>query len=695
MSLQFLYRSPTTPAGPGWVVNLGDQAVRLGNIAGLVMEAELGATGNSSLAFDDPTGTAGHDSDAIVGLKQFSVNELLAPANNRRVWEGYVADRRYSRGTPGSTSPSLRTGAARIIDMTLVDINSFLSFRIFRNGTVNGSNTSFNRPAETDVQRVAALLNVPFLSDTLFDNGLFSTASPVNMDANDYQSQRPLDVLNDCAQQSGKNFFVYYDEVANQFSLFYDFNDSLVYPAYDTALKVSNVLTDVTASGLSGPVWPPLIDAVLTRDPSRVIAGVFIPLGSNSVYRTNLATSFAFGFRDAVSTSPNLKTVAQAEARADRYLAENSTEDDRITFTLHLPAAHVNDWKEGQYAPVKFTHLPGYENYRNVRCLTRTVSQDEETDQFYHVKYECTPMASSPSGAFDHWISGNGSDMHGPSFAVAQPILPRNTTPGNLLVAFISVYTPYGNTIGAPTLAQPGGGGPAWTQQEYHYAYDDTQVIDHNLPIPDRPVGGPPIGAGIWWRKVAVGEMTTMPLAVTKNNVADVVQVWLYEFPTTDSPSLSTHKIYSTATGTFTDGSNLGGGSGSAPISSGSDLAGFAIGMIAVSLVDYGPTPNFTPSAHETILRNTDAHNNPNGVTNSCAVGGGGPHWSVPWTYIAYSPTGQALAPQLYTHDPGNCPSPPCSFNYYNHQAAIGVAMVIPGGFRTIPDIPYPANQSA
>ena len=284
MALTFTYRSPTTPAGPGWTEDLGNQAVRLGDIAGLLTSCELGAAAISSLRIDDPTGTAGHSGDAIVGLKQLSVTESAAPSGNRRVWEGYIADRTYYRGE--SSSPSLRTGAARIIDMSLVDLNTFLSFRVFLPTDVDAT-SDFVRPAETDVARVTALLAVDFISSTLFDNGLVSSSGPVNMDEVDYTGQRPVDVLNDCAQQSGKNFFVYYDESAGEFSLFYDFNKSPVYPASVSGTTVSNVLADVNLSGglMSGPVWAPFLDAVLTRDPSRISAGVLIQNGSNSVPR--------------------------------------------------------------------------------------------------------------------------------------------------------------------------------------------------------------------------------------------------------------------------------------------------------------------------------------------------------------------------------------------------------------------------
>lgn len=389
----FLYRTPTTPAGPGWVEEI---PIRLGSISGVSQEAELAAVGVSQISIDDPDADVGHASDAILGLKQFDWIEAAASVGHRRIWTGYIGDRTYRRGS-GGESPSLITGSARLIDATLSDINSFLTFRLL--GV--DATSAFDRSAETDVQRITALLGVDFLSTTL-KNGLVSTANPKPMDAVNYEDQTPAEVINDCCQQSGKNAFVWYDEAGTytpspgQFGLFYDFNSSLVFPAA-TNLAVSNVLADIDLDSddlPTGPVWGPAHDAQLIRDPSRVVAGVKLRYANGSVYVNNLATSYQFGYRDMLVDAPNVKTESAALARANRILAENSTEDDRLSFTLWLPAAHVNDWMAGQYAPVRFTHLPGYdvEGGVNVRALSRTVTQDHETQEFYWVHYEATPM---------------------------------------------------------------------------------------------------------------------------------------------------------------------------------------------------------------------------------------------------------------------------------------------------------------
>lgn len=639
----FKYRSPTTPAGAGWIVDLGNQAVRLGDETGLITHAELGVVGVSSLRFDDPDGTAGHNGDAIVGLKQFSVFESDTFASKNRVWEGYIADRRYYRGSQG-VSPSLRTGAARVIDMTLVDLNAFLSFRVFVPTSISSSN-AFNRPAETDVARVTALLGVGFLSTTLFDNGLVSTASPVQMDAVDYTGQHAADVLNDCAQQSGKNFFVYYDEAAGQFSLFYDFNDS---PVFLADIKVSNVLADVNGSN----VFYPMDDAVLTRDPSRVTAGVLIQNGSNSVYQSDVATGYAFLYKDAVANSQNIKTVAQATARATRYLAENSSEDDRITWTCRLPSANVNDWYAGQAGQVKFSHLPGYENYRYVRVLQRTVKQVEKTASLYDVYFEATPMAPAPSGAF---VVGSGSSTS------AVPTLPSATVEGNLLFMVVVVQRPTGPTSygeGPPTFHDvSGGAAQTWAQHGFVKVYDNTAAIG--------PPG--PISFGIWSRRVAAGEATTTPVNVrSPGGASDQVSVWLWQIRNVGDPT-------DVATLAKNGDPAAGGLANGGTYSVGASLSGWVVGGFAVQMVDYGGKPTVAAVSGSTI-QNCAGNNDP--AVN--ATHG----WTLPWIWIGQNSAGGAVAASWSTtFDPS-----------YNHEGAAGMAVVIPGMTQALPNIPYPAN---
>lgn len=633
------YRSPTTPGGAGWVVDLGNQAVRLGRIAGIQQEAELGAVGTSSIILDDPTGTAGHSGDAIVGLKQFTWFESLAPTGSKVIFQGYIGDRRYRRGV-SDNAPSLITGAARVIDVTLVDINAFLAFRVLTAGL-------FNRPAETDVARVTALLGVSFLSTTLYNElGFVSSANPVDMDAVDYTGQRPADVLNDCAQQSGKNYFVIYNEATGNFNLWYDTNDSA---NWRSTLQVSNVLADVDGA----TTFAPLIDAELVRDPSRVVAGCFIQNGSNSVYETQVSTSYTYGWRDAVANSPNLKTTAQAKARADRYLAENATEDDRLTFTVKVPAAHVNDCYAGQALQVKFSHLPGLDStFHWVRVLTRTVSQPEEDDSHYDIKYECTPLTPKPSGAFAYYAPGFP--------AHATPTLPTPTVPGNLMVLVVAQKAPRSDpepVIEATLVAGAGGSSAAWTHVGYVEAYSHAQF------------GGPgaAVSMGIYWRRVAVGETTTTPVVVQEGASDNELGAWLWQFVGASDPTSTTTLTTDTA-GAVPDGGDFTLGAG---------LTGFVLGAVAIQGPDYECAP-VVAAVNGTEVQNCGSNNEP-----ISGYGGDTRNHATPWVWAGTTSSGNPLK--------GSIVYPACYGSVLSPFGVAGVALVIPG-LTSVPEIPWPAN---
>lgn len=529
MSGSFTYRSPTTPAGAGWSENLGTDVVRLGLIDGLSTQAQLGSVDGSSIGIDDPDSDVGHDGDGIVGLKQFDWREGDCPLGQRVIWTGYIGQRTYRRGDPDR--PSLIVGPNRWIDVGLSDINAFLSFRILVDGGDSGD-ASFNRPAETDIERVQALLGIYYLSDTLFD-GIVAASGGVNMDAVDYTGQKPIDVLNDCAQQSGRNFFVFYDEAgtytpdAGDFGLFYDFNDKRVFPANNPDFRISNVLTDCDQSSpgvFTGPTWPPLRDGTLTVDPMRVVSATQIQVGKTSVYRQMPTTANKFAWRDQVATAPNLKTVPQAEARAGRYNADQATEDPRLTFTVELPPENVNDAIAGQFFPVRFEHLKVdavdlASDFVNVRCLRRTVKQTAKTQGFYTVEYECTPMTLLPSGAFDYFIPGE--------LIYSTPILPEVSVPGRKLLLIVSQASrtfaspePVTPTFGRDPVPtdDPGTEDLEWTELALVTAFNDAE---------DQYVG-----FGIYTRDVADGEVTQTPVSVRPRPDDNFhLGAWLWQLP--------------------------------------------------------------------------------------------------------------------------------------------------------------------
>ena len=387
MSGAFIYYDPSG----AWTQNLGTAAVRLGSIAGLREVASLGEPGDGAIIIDDPLGTQGHSSDGITGLKTFKWTESSAPVNDQIIWIGYVADRDYY------TDDSLITGVARKIGVQLVELNAAFGFEVIRPGV-----STNNRPSETVNARLAWLLATGYLD--AFNNGLVASSTVV-LDANDYRNTYPLQVMQDIADATGFNFFLYYDEAATQISLFLDdFNTST---AYTSSLKLSNVLSDLDtltpATFLTGTTFAPYNNHVGVS-PLRVASGGSMPYASASIYASRPATATAFALRDKIFPNSNVKTAAMATRQLNRMLRENSTEDPSVTCSVDLPAAKVNAIRRGHRIPYRNRWMASPVDYTAdtwMRVVERTVKQDKMTDDRYTLDLRLSPMEQPCSGATD------------------------------------------------------------------------------------------------------------------------------------------------------------------------------------------------------------------------------------------------------------------------------------------------------
>jgi hypothetical protein len=326
--------------------------------------AEEGSVGISTMLIDDPDG----DYD-IQGWRRIQVYETDCPATDDFVGNFWVAERRIIRGP-------YRTGVSRQWEVSLADMNTVLGLRVFHQADAS-------RPAETDVARITWMLGelgTPGIPEDEF----FNTSGPVNMDAVDYRGQTRFDVITDCAQQSGKNFFVYtkqQDASNADLAIWYDFVEST---AYSSTLSLSNDLADI--DGVT--TFEISLDTVLSRNPDRVYSGAFIQADGFTVYVEDAATSALFTRRDAIVPADNVKTQAKATARANRYLADANTEEDRITTSVVLPSAKVTAIKQGMRVSFKATHLPEYESAVWLRVMNRNVRHLSEDN--YLVTLELT-----------------------------------------------------------------------------------------------------------------------------------------------------------------------------------------------------------------------------------------------------------------------------------------------------------------
>lgn len=340
----------------------------------VTQNAEEASVGTSSLFIHDPTGDLDITGHRVFGIKE----DAVAAASNQFVYVGYTAERKVKRGE------SELTGASRVWEVTLTDVNTVVERRIMLGNDAK-------RPAETDVARMNWLLGTNEASR--IDSTLYvSQENGVAMDAVDYRGQSFGQVVNDCCQASGKNFYVSYwgetisaEDPWGYFGAWYDHSGSELYVSM---LRLSNFLDDIDSPS-GGNTFAISADTTLTRDPSRVYSGVYLPWDGGNTYVQRTATYNTFAQRDVAMYAQNIKSAAQATARANRYLDDLDTEEDVISTSIIVPDTKVNHLREGMLVQFKATHLPGYETFTWLRVLNRTVQQlSDDTSNEYRILLE-------------------------------------------------------------------------------------------------------------------------------------------------------------------------------------------------------------------------------------------------------------------------------------------------------------------
>ena len=390
----------------------------------LASSAEEGSVAQSQIVIDDTA-----NSLAIGGLHRVYAYETRAPAHNQMVFNGYLQERRIGRDPAEGQDEDVEVHGRRW-DLTVADTNSLLSRRL-----ITGADG--NRGEETDVARIQWLLdsNDAYLSnpqDTWENPSPFiDTTSPVTMSASDLRGQTAFDVLNDCAQRSGKNWFAMYYEANDTVPPTNTGSVALHYYKPESAYYTSTLrLSNVNGQADNVTTFYVLPDAILTRSPARTYSGVYLQYDGGETYQQSTAVANLFQRRDAAVLTFGLLTAAEATALATRYLNDAASEDDRLTnCRFVVPAAYVNDLREGQRFEGWFDHLPDYEGgYHYWRCLRRTVTQ--LNDELYEIVVEASPTPSSPEivQQFSYRTGDGAADNN---------VFPNPVTAGNLLILVI------------------------------------------------------------------------------------------------------------------------------------------------------------------------------------------------------------------------------------------------------------------
>jgi hypothetical protein len=297
----------------------------------------------------------------FVGHRRWLVIEDESTGDDDVLYCGYIWRRTVARGTDDNGEP-----LGRVWKIELNDANTLWGRRVMEG-------TDCNRAAESDVERVQWLLSTA--EAAAFDNvtDFVHTTNPAPMDAVNYVGQMFDDIMNDCAQQSGKNWYVFYRKngAEREMTAWYGRDaDS----GYVSPLSVSNDPADWSDADLADGTsleWPVGDDTELVLDPSRRYSGAHVPYDGGARYVTKPSTATAIGApRDSVMPAVNVKTADKAIARGRRWLNDMDEEDERITTTVTLPAAIATQCRAGMLLGFKGVHLPGYEDSVSCRILS-------------------------------------------------------------------------------------------------------------------------------------------------------------------------------------------------------------------------------------------------------------------------------------------------------------------------------------
>jgi hypothetical protein len=469
MSLRIRYNRVTTAGG----VEPDTVTVRQG--VSFSSSAEEGSVGTSQIIVDDTSNGLDY-----VGRRRIYAYETACQAHNQIVFNGYIQKRWIGRlPAEGQDSDVEVMGRRWTIDIG--DTNSLLSRRLI-------TGPDGERPDETDVARIQWLLdsNDAYLSNPQ-DNWenpspYVDTSGPVDMSAANYIGRTAFDVINDCAQRSGKNWFVRYYEAndsvpptnAGSYALWYAEAEST---QDSSTLRLTNVDADVD-DVTTFAIFP---DAQLSRDPTRAYSGIYMTYDGGSRYQQSTNVINLFQRQDAAVNNPFVKTDTEAAALQTRYLADAATEDDRLTFRFVCAKQYVNDLREGQRFEGKFSHLAtasgtDYASWRWWRCLRRTVTH--LNDEFYEVSGEASPVPPAVPATCSYARGGTGYtslDVWDQGLNPADEFLPAAVPP---------IGTPIGN-VGGEVMGTPNNGF-IWGINSFIAGagtFDEYWVFDNGTPF--------------------------------------------------------------------------------------------------------------------------------------------------------------------------------------------------------------------
>jgi hypothetical protein len=360
----------------------------------ITMGAEEGNAPESTIELDDPLG----DLD-IIGWRRIFAFETTGATGYQLIGAFWVKG--IEVGREGSRA-AYETGAGRFWQVSMVDSNALLHFRILK-GTAK-------RPSESSVARIAWILDNDHLN-RITDDVTFVNPSSVPMEGDvDYNGQRTNEIIDDVAQQSGDNYHIVdidFGTTPPQESITaiwvgpYDLPD-----VYDSDLFISNYLADID----NVDCFAMSDDTKLKRSWDRVHSGGYMAFDGGNAYSERADTIVFFTRRDASIPGYNIKTQTQALARINRVNRDTASPEDVITTTVIVPAEDVNRAKQGMRVRLRASHLPGYagtgDTWHWFRIIQRTVRFRYED---YAITFELAKPTPGTTGGLCSNLTATGS----------------------------------------------------------------------------------------------------------------------------------------------------------------------------------------------------------------------------------------------------------------------------------------------
>jgi hypothetical protein len=343
--------------------------------------AELGSIDIGGVSPEDPAASL-----AMAGWRPFHVDE--SACSQPRLFTGWVFDRNVGR----SFEQTQFVGPdERIHDTTITGINSALGMRIIWDA-------DGKRGEETMDVRMAWLLSSAYLSGLVVDTAHVLTGLSLMMDAADYRNGYPDAVLNDLSGRGASllNYFCFWCPIHSAIALFYNYMGAAT---FDCTISISNAGDD---NGTT--IFEPDYAARLNRTPETVWSDVIVEYANGSVHVYNSLTEGAFIRRGTTLSKPYTGKSSTAIAQGKSFLDAHSSEVDRITCTLTVPASVVGLIQAGMRMPVKFTHIDGqpdnpdmYRDGTTMRIVSCTPTPTDDHASHYTVALELVAPKVMPT----------------------------------------------------------------------------------------------------------------------------------------------------------------------------------------------------------------------------------------------------------------------------------------------------------